>query len=90
MPGLISGEPLEDLHELAHLAAQGHGEVLRGVELLPVPLASELADALLQVLDGVRAHDASLPYPASRSAASSSANRSIRLSKKSRVFSSVK
>jgi hypothetical protein len=59
--GFLGGEPLEDLDEFTDLAAQGHGQILRGVELLPVPLTGELADAELQLVDRVRAHVASLP-----------------------------
>ena len=40
---LLLGEPLEVLDDLRGLHAQGHREVLRGVELLPVSFCGERA-----------------------------------------------
>lgn len=39
---ILFAHPLKSLHQLAGLASQGHEEVLRGVELMPVSSACEL------------------------------------------------
>lgn len=46
---LLFGQPLEALEQLAHLAGQRHGEVLRAVVLLPVALLIEAPDLLYQL-----------------------------------------
>lgn len=53
---LLIAEPLQLGKQLAHLSGEGHGHVLRSMELLPVTLPGEGAQSLLQEL--VRgAHD---------------------------------
>jgi hypothetical protein len=46
---LLLGEPLEMLDDLRHLDAEGHCEVLRRVELLPVSLRDEGTDGTPQI-----------------------------------------
>ena len=34
----VLGQPLKDFYQLGHFNAEGHGEILGGVKLIPVPL----------------------------------------------------
>ena len=49
--GLCWRQPLEEGQQLAGLTTQRHDQVLRRVELLPVSLASELAELVLMAFD---------------------------------------
>ncbi|HSV99819.1 MAG TPA: hypothetical protein VLI39_06585 [Sedimentisphaerales bacterium] len=44
--------PMELFEQFAHLRGQAHREVLGRMELLPVPLAVEVADSLDQITHG--------------------------------------
>src|ERR1039457_5335440 len=47
--GLLRGEPLEDLSQLADLAGEGHDQVLGCVEALPVALGRKLPELVLEI-----------------------------------------
>src|SRR6185369_6366334 len=47
----VTIHPLEVLHQLRRLGNKGHGEVLRGVKLIPLPLPGKLPQDFLQGLD---------------------------------------
>src|SRR6185369_1269705 len=47
----VTLHPLEVLHQLRRLGNQCHGKVLRGVELVPLPLPGKLPQDFLQGLD---------------------------------------